>query len=147
MSNLSKAQSALRVLTHAELNDLIPFYKQLLKLNRRQESYDAMASLMPGDTVKLKNIRPEYMNGSIGKVIRLKHTKVLVEFPGTKWALGVNVSASCLEKVAKQTKQKPQSIAQLRKEMREAEAANCWHEAAAIEDQIKALKKKGARRG
>lgn len=99
MTNINKAQAALSLCSFEELNSLIPYYKQLLKSSKRVIAADVMSTLLPGDSVELNNIRPRNMNGSIGKVIRLKQTKVLVEFPGTQWASGVTVPASCLTKV------------------------------------------------
>lgn len=99
--NVIAAMNVLRVLNHDELSEILPFYNNLLKLNRRIEASVAVMSFAPGDDVVLHNIRPQHMNGSKGTVVSVKQTRVYCKFPGTKWEYGVNVPATCLTKVEK----------------------------------------------
>jgi hypothetical protein len=103
-ANLQSAMDALRVLNHEELTAIMPFYKNLLSLNRRVAAAEAVMSLKAGDQVRLHGIRPKHMNGSEGEVISVKQTRVLVKFPGTKWAYGVTVPATCLTLIENKAK-------------------------------------------
>lgn len=95
------AMDALRALSLDELNQILPFYKNLLSLNRRIEASTAVMEFLPGDDVVVHDIRPKHMNGAKGTVISVKQTRVMVKFPGTKWEYGVTVPATCLTKVEK----------------------------------------------
>jgi hypothetical protein len=97
-TNVQAAMNALRVLNLDELNEILPFYKNLLSLNRKIEASTAVMDFAPGDEVVLHNIRPKHMNGSKGTVVSVKQTRVVVKFPGTAWAMGVTVPATCLTK-------------------------------------------------
>lgn len=100
-TNVLAAMDALRVLSLEELNQILPFYKNLLSLNRRIEASTAVMDFLPGDDVVLHDIRPKHMNGCKGTVVSVKQTRVFVKFPGTKWEYGVNVPATCLTKIEK----------------------------------------------
>ena len=99
MTNLDTAKQALAVLNLEELNTLLPFYNNLLRMNRHEVASDMVAVLNKGDKVTIHNIRPAHMNGREGEVIFVKKTKVHCKFPGTQWEYGVTVPASCLTKV------------------------------------------------
>jgi len=98
-TNVTAAMNAMRVLSLDELREIMPFYKNLLSLNRRVEAVSAVMDFAPGDQVILHDIRPKHMNGSKGEVVSVKQTRVVVKFPGTQWSMGVTVPATCLTKV------------------------------------------------
>lgn len=99
MNNVDTAKDALRNLTVTELNNMVPFIKNLLSLRRRTAARQNIDTLKPGDNVIISGIRPPSMNGQIGEVMELKITKAVVRIPGTLWAKGVDIPASCLTKV------------------------------------------------
>ena len=99
MENLDAAKEAIRKLTYAEMQQLIPFFKNVLSNRRSQASEAVIYTLKPGDKVKLINIKPRYMIGSVGTVTQVRRTKVLCSFPETSWAGGVIVPAAALTKI------------------------------------------------
>ena len=99
-TKIENAKNALRALSPDEVSAILPFFNSMLSMSRRAKSSAVMCVLEPGDKVQLSNIRPQYMNGSVGTVIRLKLSKVVCTFPNTKWEKQVTVPASCLTKIS-----------------------------------------------
>jgi hypothetical protein len=70
------------------------------KIARSKKKAVAMATIKVGDKVTLKNLNPKYVNGSVGKIIEKRRTKlvVILDKPVGRFGAGpVTVPADCLE--------------------------------------------------
>jgi len=60
-----------------------------------------------GDTVRLRNIKPRYMEGQTGVIKGQKNTKivVLLDAPTGRFSKEVHVHRTCIEVIARKTKE------------------------------------------
>jgi len=71
------------------------------KILKQVRAATLIASVAVGDKVKLKNLRPKYINGVIGEVKKINRTTITISLPNSVGRFGsvVNCPANCLEKV------------------------------------------------
>ena len=71
------------------------------KLLRETKIALTMSDLKIGDKVKLRDLRPKYINGIVAEVVKLNRTTVAVRMPERSGRFSgiVNCPASCLDKV------------------------------------------------
>jgi hypothetical protein len=85
----------------SELEGILEAVHQRRKLMRGATKAVAFATLQIGDKVRLKGLRPKYVNGSTAEVVDKKRTKLVVvlDKPTGRFMGRVTVPADCLDKI------------------------------------------------
>lgn len=68
------------------------------KMQREQHAIDMRVQLQPGDRVALRNIRPQYMVGAVGTLVRVAdNNTAIVDLPHSgRYGGETRVSLSCI---------------------------------------------------
>ena len=83
-------------LTNDELRRLSFVIRDKMKANRELQAIQVKASLTVGDEVVLNGIKPKYLDGSTGRVTRIKQTRVDVTLDVN--GVSYSVPLSCVSK-------------------------------------------------
>ncbi len=85
-----------------QLQDILDAVTERQKLKRNVNNAVAMSTINIGDKVRLKELRPKYINGEKAKVVKKYRTKFGIRLDkGTvgKFSGVIKCPASCLEKI------------------------------------------------
>jgi hypothetical protein len=84
-----------------EISQIMEAVRERQKLVRSTENAIALSEIDIGSKVKLKNIRPKYMNGEVATILGKKRTKfsAKLDVPTERFPGIFTISASCVELV------------------------------------------------
>lgn len=105
-SKLERVVEEMRTMDERDLRKILEFAVKRTKFLRLAKAEALMATLEEGDKVRVgARIKPAYMAGRVGTVIRVLNTKVEVRFDAPMRRFGdvVRVPASSLERVEEKT--------------------------------------------